>query len=227
MATKKTKKRIAKTKVSKKVASGPRSTKKKSAIATAQQTGRSKILGVFRYALIRISVILAIALLAYTAFLDVQIRNKFEGQKWALPAHVYTRPMELYVGQQFELDLLEEELQELGYQEKANVDRVGTYSLTELSLDIYQREFRFWDGLRPAQRTKLNFSDYAIESILVDDQETEIVRLEPRLFGSVSPLSHEDRALLKLEDVPQELICLLYTSPSPRDRQKSRMPSSA
>ena len=26
---------------------------------------------------------------------------------------------------------------------------------------------------------------------------------------------------------PQALICLLYTSPSPRDRQKSRMPSSA
>ena len=26
---------------------------------------------------------------------------------------------------------------------------------------------------------------------------------------------------------PQDNICLLYTSPSPRDRQKSRMPSSA
>ena len=25
----------------------------------------------------------------------------------------------------------------------------------------------------------------------------------------------------------EEMICLLYTSPSPRDRQKSRMPSSA
>ena len=28
-------------------------------------------------------------------------------------------------------------------------------------------------------------------------------------------------------DKPLILICLLYTSPSPRDRQKSRMPSSA
>ena len=27
--------------------------------------------------------------------------------------------------------------------------------------------------------------------------------------------------------IPNVLICLLYTSPSPRDRQKSRMPSSA
>ena len=29
------------------------------------------------------------------------------------------------------------------------------------------------------------------------------------------------------EGVLQFMICLLYTSPSPRDRQKSRMPSSA
>ena len=41
-----------------------------------------------------------------------------------------------------------------------------------------------------------------------------------------------DKSKSKMEDsdrVMQELrkICLLYTSPSPRDRQKSRMPSSA
>ena len=31
----------------------------------------------------------------------------------------------------------------------------------------------------------------------------------------------------ELKDLIEEDICLLYTSPSPRDRQKSRMPSSA
>ena len=35
-----------------------------------------------------------------------------------------------------------------------------------------------------------------------------------------------NRDLVKLED-NESRICLLYTSPSPRDRQKSRMPSSA
>ena len=30
-----------------------------------------------------------------------------------------------------------------------------------------------------------------------------------------------------INDFPQDLYCLLYTSPSPRDREKSRMPSSA
>ena len=32
---------------------------------------------------------------------------------------------------------------------------------------------------------------------------------------------------LTVDRIGDNLICLLYTSPSPRDRQKSRMPSSA
>jgi len=213
MVTKKTKKRIAKTKtkVTKKVTTKRRGSKKVSARKAMSQNNKSKVFSVMRYTVIRLSVIFAIALLGYTAFLDVQIRNKFEGQKWALPAHVYTRPMELYIGQPLEVALLLDELQELGYQSKTSIDSVGTYSLTGSELAIHQREFRFWDGLRPAQRTSLKFSNDVIESISINDQETEIVRLEPRLFGSVSPLSHEDRALLKLEEVPQQLIDALIS----------------
>ena len=42
--------------------------------------------------------------------------------------------------------------------------------------------------------------------------ETKIARLRERIAGAV---------------VVEDEACLLYTSPSPRDRQKSRMPSSA
>ena len=35
-----------------------------------------------------------------------------------------------------------------------------------------------------------------------------------------------DRTAL-LDVIATDIVCLLYTSPSPRDRQKSRMPSSA
>ena len=41
--------------------------------------------------------------------------------------------------------------------------------------------------------------------------------------GSAAP--SDDRAMIEL--VTDNKVCLLYTSPSPRDRQKSRMPSSA
>ena len=35
------------------------------------------------------------------------------------------------------------------------------------------------------------------------------------------------RVRKKLSEIAKTCTCLLYTSPSPRDRQKSRMPSSA
>ena len=41
-------------------------------------------------------------------------------------------------------------------------------------------------------------------------------------FGGLNP-----EQLEALADLSEEYACLLYTSPSPRDRQKSRMPSSA
>ena len=40
-------------------------------------------------------------------------------------------------------------------------------------------------------------------------------------------LSRKECLLLPLRTIAKALNCLLYTSPSPRDRQKSRMPSSA
>ena len=41
------------------------------------------------------------------------------------------------------------------------------------------------------------------------------------------PISLKIEEKIDLEAERQAKICLLYTSPSPRDRQKSRMPSSA
>ena len=43
----------------------------------------------------------------------------------------------------------------------------------------------------------------------------------------VPAIAHEDHAAVEILDWILGDNCLLYTSPSPRDRQKSRMPSSA
>ena len=37
----------------------------------------------------------------------------------------------------------------------------------------------------------------------------------------------QDHRVSENQSIERDLVCLLYTSPSPRDRQKSRMPSSA
>jgi len=169
------------------------------------------VLKFLRFWVVRLSLIILVPTLAYTVYLDITIRKQFEGQKWALPAHVYTRPLELYLGQKFDRALVQAELDELGYVDRPTLDRVGSFRFSHNELAIYQREFRFWDGLRPQQVIRLRLNNDSIQKITVEsDQgtlsETEIVRLEPRLFGSVSPLSHEDRTLIKLEDIPRPLV---------------------
>ena len=166
---------------------------------------------------LRASLVVLIPVLAYTVYLDISIRKQFEGQKWALPAHVYTRPLELYLGQKFDSTLIQAELDELGYVDRPNLDRVGSFSATDSGLAIYQREFRFWDGLRPRQIIRLSLAGGRIQTITVQTpagevRPAEIVRLEPRLFGSVSPLSHEDRKLLRLDEVPPLLIAGLIAN---------------
>lgn len=230
MATKKTtKKKITKKKTAKKVTNGAtgngvrRRTKKKVGRRTAKSPAGSRastggklskkrrFLVFLRFWVIRLGLVALVPTLAYTVYLDVTIRKQFEGQKWALPAHVYTRPLELYLGQRLNVALVQAELDELGYVDRPVLDRVGSFRIDQNELAIYQREFRFWDGLRPQQIIRLTLADGRIQGISIEAnngerRETEIVRLEPRLFGSVSPLSHEDRTLVKLEDIPQPLI---------------------
>lgn len=172
---------------------------------------RASIIDGAKYLGLRVLVLSLVALVGLTAYLDINIRKQFEGQKWALPAHVYTRPMELYIGQLIDRQVVESELKELGYQARDSIDRVGSYQFTAGELAIHQREFRFFDGLQEQQRLRIALEGNRISSIQISTlggfaRDTEIVRLEPRLFGSVSPLSHEDRTLLKLEDVPPVLI---------------------
>ena len=59
------------------------------------------------------------------------------------------------------------------------------------------------------------------ENMTQDDMALPFVRI----LGQLSPQVTDGDA--KYIDTTQTHPCLLYTSPSPRDRQKSRMPSSA
>ena len=52
-------------------------------------------------------------------------------------------------------------------------------------------------------------------------------RPKPILPAEETPEELVDAAIALEEAIDRHIACLLYTSPSPRDRQKSRMPSSA
>ena len=47
---------------------------------------------------------------AYTVYLDFVVRGQFEDKRWALPAQVYARPLELYEGLTLKANDFEREL---------------------------------------------------------------------------------------------------------------------
>ena len=57
--------------------------------------------------------------------------------------------------------------------------------------------------------------------------QEKIAELEQQLKLSDEGASHLAERCLSLEQKVQSYLCLLYTSPSPRDPKTSRMPSSA
>ena len=69
---------------------------------------------------------------------------------------------------------------------------------------------------------------YSFGYMAHDENFAEDVSYRPRFFAYLSFFTFAMLMLITSDNLVQMFFgCLLYTSPSPRDRQKSRMPSSA
>ncbi|RJS95389.1 penicillin-binding protein 1B [Salinisphaera sp. Q1T1-3] len=145
--------------------------------------------------------------------LDGEVRTKFEGTRWKLPAKVYASPLELYAGLDMSKDALEKRLQRQGYREANSIDGQGTYDDAGSSLSIHTRAFQFWDGKQPDREIRLGFDRNGVASLKsVDDKgDLALIRLDPMLIGSIYPAKGSDRILVKLGEVPPMLPAGLIT----------------
>ncbi|MDO6570800.1 penicillin-binding protein 1B [Gilvimarinus sp. 2_MG-2023] len=152
---------------------------------------------------------LCIALVAvglWMLYLDQIVREKFEGKKWALPARVYARPLELYEGLSVTPNLLERELGALGYRWVDSVTKPGQasrHSAGEYTrYQIYTRGFNFWDGQDRPQKFEVLLGPVGVARLTLDTRELPLVRLEPEQIGGIYPAQKEDRLLVQLKDLP-------------------------
>ena len=74
--------------------------------------------------------------------------------------------------------------------------------------------------------TGLKVSTICLGTMTFGEQNTEKEAHEQLSFALANGINFIDTAEMYAIP-PRKETCLLYTSPSPRDRQKSRMPSSA
>ncbi len=155
-----------------------------------------------------VSLLLCVVTGLYVAHLDKVIRQKFDGKRWALPAVVYARPLELYPGLPFTATMLAEELQLAGYRQDKAVKDPGGYELAGNVMRLVTRDFAFADGQEKSARITVTFSGSTIKQISNSDTGAELplVRIDPARIGSFHPLENEDRVLYRREELPDLLI---------------------
>ncbi len=144
-----------------------------------------------------------IALLAWILYLDRIVTTQFEGRRWTLPAQVYAEPTELYVGQTFDADALEQELRRLGYHRVDAPKDPGSYRRRGTRIDFVSRRFQFSDAVQESQLLTVTTGRNAIESISnASGADVPIFRLDPLLIGSIFPIHGEDRVVVTPDEVP-------------------------
>jgi penicillin-binding protein 1B len=77
--------------------------------------------------------------------LDGVVQEKFEGKRWAIPARVYARPLELYAGAPLSRQDVLDELAILNYRQQATATP-GTWQQKGAELYVHTRGFQFSDS---------------------------------------------------------------------------------
>src|SRR5258708_22679616 len=109
---------------------------------------RAKFWRTLRFALLTVALLMA----GFTLYLDFRVRSEFEGRRFALPARIYARPLELHAGLRIAQIDVTRELQEAGYREGAREGESGWFLRDNDWLEGAVRPFGFWDGPQGPRR---------------------------------------------------------------------------
>lgn len=183
-----------------------RKTARKAKRKTAGKSRRKRNARHFPWFRLAFTLLLLVA--AYVAYLDFQVYRQFEGKRWALPARVYARPLELYAGLPLAAESFARELKTIGYRFVTAAQRPGEVSRAGDVFHLWTRGFSFWDGQESAQSLWLHFDGQQLQRISRrrDGPGLDLLRLDPLQIGTIHPSRHEDRVLVQRKAVPELLV---------------------
>lgn len=155
----------------------------------------------------KLSLVGLVVLAGFAVYLDAIVQEKFSGKRWTVPAKVYARPLELFVGLKLAKDDFLKELDALGYRRESASNGPGSASVAGSTVELNTRGFQFYEGVEPARLIKVRFSgDYVAGLSQGSGANLAVARLEPLLIGGLYPAHHEDRILIKLDQAPPYLV---------------------
>lgn len=136
-------------------------------------------------------------------YLDARITATFTDKMWELPAKVYARPLELYVGADLTPDDLAYELTVLGYRKVSHTRKPGQVARNRGRFEIYTRGFAFPSERETARRVIVEVGAGKVVSVEDSGADVDLMRLDPVQIGGIYPAHGEDRVLVRLNDVPE------------------------
>jgi penicillin-binding protein 1B len=156
-------------------------------------------------------VAISLGTLLYTLYLDQIVQSRFEGQRWAIPAKVYGRPLALQPGLNISRDQFEETLEGLGYNRMSHPDTPGSFAVYKDRFLLRTRAFLFPDMQRGSDYLEVVIEAGAISTLrrAGNGDPVGYYRLEPKLIGSLTSAHGEDRILVQREEVPERLVSAL------------------
>ncbi|SQG00301.1 peptidoglycan glycosyltransferase [Paucimonas lemoignei] len=161
---------------------------------------------------LKLSIVGVVILAGFAIYLDAVVQEKFSGKRWTIPAKVYARPLELFVGQKLSKDDFLIELDALGYRRESVANGPGAAAVNGNTVDLNTRGFQFYEGSDPAQQIRVRFSgDYVADLASGSGAKLAVARLEPLMIGGLYPKNLEDRILIKLDQAPPYLLDTLVT----------------
>jgi penicillin-binding protein 1B len=161
---------------------------------------------------LKLSLVGLVILACFAVYLDSIVQEKFSGKRWTIPAKVYARPLELFVGQKLSRDDFLIELDALGYRRESIANGPGAAAVNGNSVDLNTRGFQFYEGADPAQQIHVRFSgDSVADLTAANGSKLAVARLEPLMIGGLYPKNLEDRILIKLDQAPAYLLDTLVT----------------
>ena len=184
-----------------------KSSRRKSTGRKAGGKKSSSMRRVFRFLMLLTGLGIGIGV-PWVIWLDMQVRDEFEGRVWDLPSRVYARPLSLYSGLSLAREALLTELKAAGYRQVSAPTSAGTYAVNGKRFDIHRRAFTFEEGAEPAIRFQLQLGSDSLVSLSKASGAGDpgLLRMDPAEIASIYPLHEEDRTLVALKDVPELLV---------------------
>jgi len=150
---------------------------------------------------------------AWLIYLDAQVRYKFEGKRWDLPAQVYARALELYDGRALNVQNLKQELKLLNYLKVARAQSAGEYSIQGSNVHVVTRAHDLPGARYPSANFQFDIQRDVVHNLVSLDQSNEqLYTLEPFKIGGIYPRVKEERVLVNFEALPKELIAALLVT---------------